>query len=489
MDSVRAKRMTAELLGKQVGGWTILEFKDHGKSALVFKAEREGEIGAIKVFDPELVERFGRDKQLERINRETALIGKHHPHLIEIKDGGACDKTGYLFVVMAFLPHKNLAQVLKEVPQGLEFQIISQVASAAEFLEQLGLAHRDIKPENIVVSDDFNHCTLLDLGVLRPIGLSAITDHEEQKTFIGTLQYSPPELLYRDEVDNIDGWRAVTFYQLGAVLHDLIMKRQIFADYVHPFAKLVDAVRDVPPRIDAPNTEGRLQWLGRSCLLKKPEKRLELVKWTDFLVTPKAYPTLQELSKEIQKKQTVLRSQMTQNESAGIQQEELKTEYRMHEILNDVDLALRHTCTSDRDCFPRFEVSEVHCASAYKRKILLHFEPSLKHGLNIPVEILLCIVLTPSEEDIIRLFFKVFAISGTQNPDNMDVTGVKLLFAGPYVRNTVIDKLARLLYAVMDKILDMESTLSKEFITERTNDGCGPINLDVNLDGLDGGSG
>ena len=36
----------------------------------------------------DLVERFKRDVQLERIRRERTLIGKHHPNLVQIFGGG-----------------------------------------------------------------------------------------------------------------------------------------------------------------------------------------------------------------------------------------------------------------------------------------------------------------------------------------------------------------------------------------------------------------
>ncbi|MFZ2395660.1 MAG: hypothetical protein WAW09_05175 [Smithella sp.] len=44
------------------------------------------------------------------------------------------------------LPHNNLAQKIKTVPRDKIFSIISQIASAAKYLEELDLAHRDIKP-------------------------------------------------------------------------------------------------------------------------------------------------------------------------------------------------------------------------------------------------------------------------------------------------------------------------------------------------------
>jgi hypothetical protein len=76
---------------------------------------------------------------------------------------------------------------------------------------------------------------LLDFGVLKPIGEVGLTDVDGQRVFVGTLQYSSPEFLLRDEEDDAAGWRALSIYQVGAVLHDLIMRRSIFEEFVNPY--------------------------------------------------------------------------------------------------------------------------------------------------------------------------------------------------------------------------------------------------------------
>lgn len=58
MDEARARRMTGELLGKCIGHWKLIEYIDCGKSALVFKGNNGERESAIKIFDPELVERL-----------------------------------------------------------------------------------------------------------------------------------------------------------------------------------------------------------------------------------------------------------------------------------------------------------------------------------------------------------------------------------------------------------------------------------------------
>ncbi|QDF05188.1 protein kinase domain-containing protein [Myxococcus xanthus] len=287
MDASDAKKLAAEMKGKVIGGWTVGDSINNGKSAVVLHATRGTEVAALKVFDRELVEKYGRETQSQRVARERELVGKTHEHLVKIFDAGEDTAYNVFFVAMQLLPWANLADVIEEVPRDKIHPLIRQVASAAHFLEGNGLAHRDIKPQNIVVSPDFAQAVLLDLGVLGPIGnIGAITDHGAQKIFIGTLQYSAPEFLFRDEEDTPDGWRSVTFYQLGAVLHDLIMRRPLFVDSQQPFGNLVRAVERTKPLVEALDVPRDLLQLCRNCLVKDPVERRALVSWESFARYP-----------------------------------------------------------------------------------------------------------------------------------------------------------------------------------------------------------
>ena len=88
MDKITAARMETELQGKIIAGWSLGPCIGHGKSALVFQATRDEEKAAVKIFDREMVERFGKLAQRERISRERQLVGEHHPHLIQVFDAG-----------------------------------------------------------------------------------------------------------------------------------------------------------------------------------------------------------------------------------------------------------------------------------------------------------------------------------------------------------------------------------------------------------------
>lgn len=282
MNKDEAEAFGAALSGKTVGGWLAKNILGYGKSAVVMLAEREGTQAALKVFHPELVERFGRTVQFQRIQRELSLIGSKHSNLVQIIGGGECPQTKHLHISMEYLPWKNLGQVLTAVPIEKIGTIISQLSAAAMFLEEKNLAHRDIKPENIAISMDFEQIKLLDLGVLRPVADSDVTD-VDQRPFIGTLRYSPPEFLLRSEVDSLEGWRAVTFYQIGATLHDLLMKEPLFLERTTPYPALVKAILEERPKVHHENTG--LVALCNHCLVKNPSTRNELVKWSSFSTT------------------------------------------------------------------------------------------------------------------------------------------------------------------------------------------------------------
>lgn len=175
---MQARQFGDQLLSHgSLGGWKVHEVIGNGKSAVVLRAERDGKAAALKVFHPEIVERFGLDAQKTRINRELALIDTTHPYLVDILDGGVCDIFGHPYVAMELVPGNVLAEILKSIPRDAIEPIIEQLARAAKRLEDLGLVHRDIKPDNIMVTNLAPvHIKLLDFGVLKPIGDSSATN-------------------------------------------------------------------------------------------------------------------------------------------------------------------------------------------------------------------------------------------------------------------------------------------------------------------------
>lgn len=366
--------MEQELTGSELNGWKLAECIGHGKSALVFRAFKEGTVGAVKVLDRELVEMFGRDAQRTRVEREKSLVGKHHPHLIKILDAGEEDNLNLFFIVMEIFAGKNLAEALPAVPHDRVHDLIAQVASAAQFLEEeLNLAHRDIKPENIGISDDFGTAVLFDLGVLRPVGLSTITDQNGQKMFVGTLQYSPPELLHREELDSPEGWRAVSFYQLGGVLHDLLTRKPLFKDDLNPYPHLVDVVSRTTVTIQAPGAAPELRMLAQDCLVKDPAQRLRLVTWERFQKKPAQGTDLKAAKERIAQRRL---SMDATRKNATIAHGVIERR-AVEDLRNSVERILRDTCKSAD--FPPFRIQT---DSSLTTNLRLIFDPSRKDALE-----------------------------------------------------------------------------------------------------------
>jgi len=84
VDKARAKKMAADLKGKIVGGWIVENYLGQGKSAVVLRARKGRQRIALKVFDQELINLYGAEKQKTRIERETSLAGKTHKNLVRI---------------------------------------------------------------------------------------------------------------------------------------------------------------------------------------------------------------------------------------------------------------------------------------------------------------------------------------------------------------------------------------------------------------------
>ena len=282
MDKVKAELWESNFKGTVVAGCLVEGLIDFGKSAAVFRARRDKELVALKIFDDELIERYGDKVQLARIDRELTLVGRSHPNMVKILDGGFDARTGNHFIVMEYLPGPSLQKCLLEIPEANVASLIEQLASVCEYLETLSLAHRDIKPANIVVEDDFTRLVLLDFGVLKPVGEVGLTDGNGIQSFIGTLQYSSPEFLLRDELDTIEGWRALSLYQIGGVLHDLIMRKPLFQEYVNPYGRLVMAVQNDLPSVVSATLPSYLVDVCRAALVKNPSTRLRLISWESF---------------------------------------------------------------------------------------------------------------------------------------------------------------------------------------------------------------
>lgn len=272
------------LNGQTFRGWSVLEEIGRGADGVVYRTAQKDRNVALKLFLPEVVAKNGLGDDQARLELQLNLIGKkHHANLVEIYEGGYDKDSEVFYLVMEYVPGRSLDKLLKILPRQAIAPLLKQLVNAAKFLHEMGLVHRDIKPANIVVSNDFTKLTLLDLGVATHHVEVADNQQLSGEEFVASVRYSPPEFVWRteDRTDN-SALTAITYYQIGATLHDMLMQKPIFEGFDTPRAKLYDAVKLIAPEVSAEGCEPWLAQIAKACLVKNWRERTQIVGWDLF---------------------------------------------------------------------------------------------------------------------------------------------------------------------------------------------------------------
>ncbi|MDP3194334.1 protein kinase [Tabrizicola sp.] len=455
MDKVKALEIESQLQGNVLQEWQIINLINFGKSAAVFYAKNvhSDSFVAIKIFDDELIEKYGDAAQLKRISRELELIGKSHPNMVKILGGGFDPVTGNHFIVMEYISGKNIKDCLDKIPMDNVPALVSQLADCCEYLECLGLAHRDIKPENIVISDDFSRLTLLDFGVVRPFGRGDITDDNGVQSFVGTLQYSSPEFLLRQEEDSIDGWRAHTFYQIAAVMHDLIMRKPIFADNVQPYARLVNAVQHNTPTIDSTAVPSYLIETAKLGLMKDFRQRLNHLTWRSFHPPEPSLDTLTALRERVSRRSSI----MGDSSSESVMQSTDAVVALIEDVVSHLKVKARAIRTANRSAFPPINISregDILC---------IGFDRSPPHSLHGNLRIWLEVQVIDSEVGLVAILAKGLLTKKDAPPPDKHVP----IFIGLSSSGDLTVALERVLYEAIDQAQSVD-TSNDDIVLELT---------------------
>ena len=400
MDDVKAKQIETELKSNDFSGYKVGQLLNYGKSAAVFYAKKKNQSYALKIFDQELIEACGSEIQESRISRELELIGHDHPNLVKLYDGGFNKEYKYHYIIMEYIQGKNLEQILSSISYEEIDNYVEQIAKGAKFLEEKKMAHRDIKPANIMLKHDKQTIVLMDFGVIRPVAGSGLTDGDKLKPFVGTLQYSSPEFLLREEEDTVEGWRALTFYQIGAVLHDLIMHRPIFSEYQTPYARLVNAVQKVNPEVRNVKVTNRLITLAKCCLLKNPRSRIEMISWNNFFVNENLEPLdAQDILREKIKLRRLINKSYESKRETEPDYDSLKKEF-MYATLDFIKECIRSIRNDNSD----LELPLCTIIATQTDSIIASFEESDFLGIQNKIDIEFFVDIVDVQEKAIKIW-------------------------------------------------------------------------------------
>lgn len=274
---------------ESTGGYESIDFIDAGGSAAIFKVRRSDGLRAVKIFNPDLFSGAPAAASKRRLDVQRRLIDHKCPSLIQTYF--ADESQGTAIVEMEFNDWPQLSKQLGKVPDDAIGRLMGQLVDAVKYLEGMNIVHRDIKPENIHVSANFQKLKLLDLGVAREFDNSdesdaGVTDSGVGRPFLATAQYSSPEYLFRLDEPTDKLWKGLNFYQVGAVLHDLIKKEALFQHEILLENRwlVARAVLTKQPSFFDSDTK-RLtaeKALSLRCLTKDLDTRLSLVGWDEF---------------------------------------------------------------------------------------------------------------------------------------------------------------------------------------------------------------
>lgn len=392
------------LSGANLDGWTLANELGRGADGVVYKCQREGRVAAIKLFFPENLKKSAWSGARERLEMQLALVGKkHHANLVEILDGGEATELETIFLVMELAPGTSLDKLTGRVPSTAIPSLVFQLAAAAQHLETMELVHRDIKPANIVITDDFQHLTLLDLGIMHQLPTDDDQGRLSGMEFVATTRYSPPEFVWRKEQGDVDdAWRAVTFYQIGATLYDMIMGTPIFSGLDTPRACLYDAVRDHTPIIEPTKVDGWLVSIAEACLLKDWRQRLKHVSWESF----------SEPSSTTDREHQERRLRLRQLRNEEMRQAQMRQPARMAgptreqqlwQLNNALILEVR-TYLIDAQIFPICSVSE-EAISGREHATRFFFEADTSRGFQENVIFSINVAIDQGLEDATKLTF------------------------------------------------------------------------------------
>lgn len=233
----------AELIGKKLGPYQILQRIGQGGMAEVFLAvhERLHRQVAIKVLRLELATSTNLQRFLQEARASAALV---HPNIVQVYDIGQHENLNY--IAQEYVAGVNLKEHLQKAPRhrlGVRetLSILLQVTAALQQSSIAGIVHRDIKPENILLTPK-GEAKVADFGLARAAHFDSGELTQVNMT-LGTPLYMSPEQIRGENVDPRSD-----LYSLGVTLYHILSGRTPFQGDT-PLSLAVQHLQSPPPSL------------------------------------------------------------------------------------------------------------------------------------------------------------------------------------------------------------------------------------------------
>jgi len=272
---------TRELIGTQLGRYSIVEHLATGGMAEIFLARQEA-MGrfkkdlVLKVLQtrwedhPEVVDMFLAEARI------SALM--NHPNIVDVFD--VSEEKGRHFIAMEYIQGRTLTelakraiQVTKSIPVEVGVFIAAEVASALAYMydgsgglgEPFRVVHRDISPTNVLIGTT-GQVKLIDFGIARQ-GLSVV---QESGARPGKVTYMSPEQVRGAPIDGRSD-----IFCLGTILYEITLGRRLWRGPREVAVKRIVEERPKPPTFVRRDYPTDLELIVLRSLEKKPEDRYQ----------------------------------------------------------------------------------------------------------------------------------------------------------------------------------------------------------------------
>uniref|UniRef100_A0AC35TXZ9 Aurora kinase n=1 Tax=Rhabditophanes sp. KR3021 TaxID=114890 RepID=A0AC35TXZ9_9BILA len=251
-------------------------------SVYLAKTKKEGYVCVLKIVS---IKKMHKAKGLHLMSSEIAIHKRlKHPFILQLFNWFCEDDLLYLILECAL--NGSLAKELSLMKDGvfgcgMTCKYTVQVTDALIYCHRHQIIHRDLKTENILL-DHKKNIKLADFGWSAKCS-------DTRKTFCGTAEYMPPEMLTGKEVTydyKVDNWA------VGVLIYEMLLGATPFDGKNVPLilSKIRLGKFHVPSML-----EPEVKNLIKRLLQRNPLKRLEL---TDVLRHPfviKYYPKARHL--------------------------------------------------------------------------------------------------------------------------------------------------------------------------------------------------